>query len=122
LEDCDAYDFIYDYFNEIFNKRNIDELDIYLDENYYDDDIGEGSKNHIRNSKEYLSNIFKKNPTIEVEVIKVIVRDNVITAYLEWKAERNSKKVILRKGIGIFEIKENKIIRRHTYIYYQSKE
>jgi predicted SnoaL-like aldol condensation-catalyzing enzyme len=118
MEDIEAYDFVYDYFNEVFNKKNVDALDMYLDENYYDDDIGQESKNHIRNSKEFLANLFMKNPRIEIEVNKVMVKDNVVTAYLEWKNTQNGIKTVLKKGIGIFVIRNNKIIKRHTFIYY----
>jgi predicted SnoaL-like aldol condensation-catalyzing enzyme len=90
----------------------------YLDEKYRDDDIGPECKDHIRDSKEFLANIFKRNPTIQIEVIKVVTRDNVVSAYLEWSVEANGKKKVIRKGIGIFVVKDKKILKRHTFIYF----
>lgn len=109
--------FIRGYFHELFVDHNIDALDDYLDAEYFDDDIGDPHVDHIRNSKEFLSEWFKKSPTICVEVLDVMNHDDVLTAYLEWYETDNGFKKSLQKGIAIFVMKGNKIVKRHTFIY-----
>ena len=121
MNDDEAFDFIKTYFYKLFSKRNLDCLDIYLAKDHFDDDIGILEKDHIRNSKEYLSKWFIDEPTIDVDVIKVISNDNVITAYLNWYVIRNNQKHIIKKGIGIFTIREMKIVKRHTYMYFSEQ-
>jgi hypothetical protein len=112
MNNQDAYTFIKDYFHELFVKRNIDVLDEYLHKDYWDDDIGENGIDHIENSKSYLKNLFIKKPTIGVDVKSAMVKDEVITAYLEWFHTEKGEKIINAKGIGIFVLAENKIIKR----------
>lgn len=75
--------FLRAYFDELFNKRNINALDLYLHQDYFDDDIGDPQTDHIQNSKEFLANLFEEHPTMGVEVIDAIAQDDVISAYLE---------------------------------------
>lgn len=114
----ESQEFIRAYFVELFVKRNIEALDVYLDPNYFDDDIGDPNTNHIQNSKKYLAELFKTSPTIGVNVVNAITHDDVISAYLEWYTCENDIKKIIRKGIAIFVIKDRKILKRHTYIYF----
>ncbi|NNG01961.1 MAG: nuclear transport factor 2 family protein [Desulfobacteraceae bacterium] len=114
--------FIKDYFFELFEKRNIEALDQYLHEDYWDDDIGETGVDHLENSKRYLSNLFQQFPSIRVDVLNSAVEHDVITAYLEWSYKMDSRKVIWKRGIGIFVLNSNTIIKRHTYIYYSNDE
>jgi hypothetical protein len=122
MEDKEAFVFVRDYFFELFEKRNISALDQYLDKEYWDDDIGEEGVDHIENSKTFLKDLFNKNPNITVIVKKAICQDNVITAYLEWGNKSEAKVDVLRKGIAVFVLKGNRIIKRHTYIYYQNDQ
>ena len=115
--------FIKSYFDNIFNSRNIDALDVYLDKNYDDDDIPDTETDHIRNSKEYLSQLFTKYPTIMVKVHDAIVHDKIIVTFLEWYKNENIIEKTLIKGVGVFVLNnENKIIKRHNYIYYDVRK
>ena len=118
----DAKQFIDNYFYELFEKHNIDSLDYFLHEEYYDDDIGQVEKDHKKNSKEYLKKLFIEKPGIKVKVGKVITEDDVITAYLEWIIKEKGKELVFRKGIGIFEMKDGKIKKRYTHIYFKCGE
>jgi predicted SnoaL-like aldol condensation-catalyzing enzyme len=115
----ESLDFIRTYFNELFVKRNLEALDVYMDPNYFDDDIGDPDTNHIQNSKDYLAELFKTSPTIGVNVVDAIAHDDVISAYLEWFICENNVKRTIRKGIAIFVIKDQRILKRHTFIYFE---
>jgi hypothetical protein len=55
-----------------------------------------------------------------VEVNDAIARDDVISAYLEWITKENGSKQTIRKGVAIFVVKDQKILRRHTFIYFEN--
>ena len=111
--------FLRKYFDELFGKRNIAALDVYLDKDYFDDDIGDPAVDHIQNAREYLAELFKRSPATGVDVKDAIVHDNVIAAFLEWFAEENHVKRTIRKGVAIFAVKDQKIVKRHTYVYFE---
>ena len=117
MDNQEGFEFIRSYFNELFGERDINALDRFLDQSYFDDDIGDPSVDHIQNSKEYLKNLLQREPTIGVEVKEVIVHDNVITAYLEWTRMDAGHRQYFRKGVGIFVVKNKRIVKRHTFIY-----
>ena len=113
-----ALAFIRTYFDELFGKRNLDTLELYLHKNHFDDDIGDSSVDHIQNSREYLTALFREKPTIGVEVKDARTQDDVISAFLEWFVCEDNVKKTLMKGVGIFVMKDGKILKRHNYIYY----
>jgi hypothetical protein len=117
MDQQESLAFIQEYFHQLFDLHNIDALDIYLDSDYFDDDIGDPHIDHIQNSKEFLKNLFNKTPTLGVDVKDAISRDNVITAYLEWYLTENGTRMTLRKGVAIFVLRGKKILKRHTFIY-----
>ena len=115
----ESLEFIRKYFDELFGKRNVDALDVYLDQDYFDDDIGDPNVDHIKNSKEYLLTLFREKPSIGVDVKDVISRDGVISAFLEWFVTEKDVKRVIIKGVAIFVLRGQKILKRHTYIYYR---
>jgi hypothetical protein len=117
MNNQEGLDYIRGYFGELFGKRNINALDNYLDQAFFDDDIGDPSVDHVQKSKEYIKDLFKREPTIGVDVIDAITYDNVITAYLVWYRMAANEKQIIRKGVGIFVMNDRRINRHHTYIY-----
>lgn len=119
MNDQESLEFVRNYFNDLFVKRNPDALDDYLDKNYHDDDIGDSDADHIKNSKEFLTELFKARPTIGVDVKKAMAQDNVISAFIEWFVIENNVKRAIMKGVVIFVIVDMKILKRHTYLYYQ---
>ena len=121
MNDGEAFEYIKNYFYELFVNKDLGTIDNYLVTNYYDDDIGETTDNHRKESKAYLLELFRKDPTINVCVKKVQVQDDVISAYLEWNSKKEDEIEVLRKGIAIFEIVDMKIRKRHTYIYYTNQ-
>lgn len=122
MNNQESLEFLRKYFNELFGKRNVDALDIYLDKNYFDDDISDPQVDHIKNSKEFLAELFRKQPGIGVEVKDAMAHENVISAFLEWFVSENNSKRIVRKGIGIFVLNDRKILKRHTFVYYEANE
>ena len=119
MNNQESLEFIRNYFEELFGRRNVDALDAYLDPEYFDDDIGDPGVDHIKNSKEYLLNLFREKPTIGVEVKDAVTRDDVISAFLEWFVAENGARRVILKGVAIFVLRDQKILKRHTYIYYR---
>ena len=119
MNNQEGLEFIRNYFDELFGKRNIAVLDLYLDENYFDDDIGDSAINHRENSKEFLAEWFRVQPTLGVEVRDAITQDNVISAFLNWFVIESNVKRIIQKGVAIFVVNNQKILKRHTYIYFK---
>ncbi len=119
MNNQEALQFIRKYFAELFVKRNLDALDVYLDEDYFDDDIGDPSIDHRKNSREYLARWFKEKPTINVEVKDAMAEENVITAFLHWYTLEGNAKRSIYKGVAIFVLKNNKILKRHTFFYFR---
>jgi hypothetical protein len=95
MNNQESLEFIRKYFDELFGKRNVDALDVYLDKDYFDDDIADPDVDHIKNSKEYLLELFRKRPAIGVEVKETATRDGVIAAFLEWFVSENNVKRII---------------------------
>lgn len=120
MNDFEAHTFIKKYFHELFVKRNIDSLDLFLHQDYWDDDIGDSNVDHIIDSKNYLKELFIRIPTINVEAIKTIIDENVITSYLHWIYTQDNQKIVWQKGIANFILSGNKIIKRHTFIFYSN--
>lgn len=119
MNNQESLEFVRKYFDELFGKRNVDVLDQYLDQDYFDDDIGDPAADHIKNSKEFLKELFRKQPTIRVDVLDAVARDNVISAYLEWHIQENNNIRTIRKGVAIFVLRNQRILKRHTFIYYE---
>ncbi len=113
-----ALEFIREYFDELFVKRNLDALDVYMDKDYFDDDYGVPDADHVQNAREYLTAVFKERPTIGVDVHEALVRDDVISAYLDWTVCEDGVKRVIRKGVAIFVVKNEKIVHRHTFAYF----
>lgn len=118
MNNQESLEFIRQYFDDLFGKHNVDALDVYLDKDYFDDDIADPTVDPIKNGKEYLSAVFRERPTIGVDVKDAITQDNVISAFLEWFVTEDHVKRIIRKGVAIFVLRQQKILKRHTYVYY----
>ena len=119
MNNKESLEFVRNYFDELFGKRNVDALDVYLDPDYFDDDIGDPGIDHIQNSKEFLLNRFRETPAINVEVKDAVTSDDVISAFLEWFVMENGERRTIMKGVAIFVLRNQKILKRHTYIYFQ---
>jgi predicted SnoaL-like aldol condensation-catalyzing enzyme len=117
----EALAFIRNYFYELFEKRNLDALDAYLDEDYFDDDVGDAAINHKKEAREYLTKLFREKPTIGVEVVDALARGQVISAFLEWFVTENGVKKVFMKGVANFVLRDGRIIKRHTFIYYNER-
>ncbi len=123
MNNIEGLAYLTNYFDNIFNGRNIDALDIYLDKNYDDDDIPDKETDHVKNSKEYLSQLFVEYPTIMVKVHDAITHDQVIIAFIEWYTNENKIEKTMIKGVCMFILNnENKIIKRHNYIYFDVRK
>jgi hypothetical protein len=114
MNDPESLEYLRKYFDELFGKRDVDALDAYLDPEYFDDDIGDPSVDHIKSSREYLLNLFREKPTIGVDVKDAAARDDVISAFLEWFVAENGARRVIRKGVAIFVLRDQKILKRHT--------
>jgi hypothetical protein len=119
MNNPESLEFIRKYFDELYGKRNSDALDDFLDKKYFDDDIADPKVDHIKNSKEYLLNLFTEKPSIGVDVKDAISHDNIISAFVEWYILENNVKKPYKKGVAIFVLNDRKILKRHNYIYYE---
>lgn len=119
MNHLEGLEFIRAYFDELFAKHNLAILDTCLDPCYFDDDIGDPAVDHLQNSKEYLTDLFRKDPTVGVTVVDAVTHDDVISAYLEWFRIKEGEKKVFRKGVAVFVISGRKIIKRHTFIYFE---
>lgn len=119
MNNRESHDFVRKYFDELFGCHNVDALDEFLVGSYFDDDIGDPNVDHIVNSKEFLKDLFRENPTIGVNVLDTITHDNVISSFVEWYVIENDKTRIIRKGIVILVVHDQRIHKRHTFIYYE---
>ncbi|MEN6409246.1 MAG: nuclear transport factor 2 family protein [Anaerolineaceae bacterium] len=118
MNDAESLEFIRRYFDVVFGKHDPDVLDEYLAEDYFDDDIGDPHEDHIQNSKEYLKEMFRQSPTLGVDVHKAVTQDDVISAYLDWYVRENDEKRVIMKGVAIFVMRGQKIVKRHTFLYF----
>lgn len=119
MNNRESHDFVRKYFDALFGCHNVAALDEFLDGSYYDDDIGDPNVDHIQNSKEFLKELFSENPTIGVNVLDTITHDNVISSFVEWFVVENDKRRIIRKGIVTFVVHDQRILKRHTFIYFE---
>jgi len=115
-----AKKFLKEYFNTLFVKKRLDRLDDYLDKDYFDSDIGPGVKDHVKNSKEYLPALLEKYPGIRVLVKHAVRFSDVICAHLHWTILKDSKRIVWKKGAAVFVLRGGKILKRSTFIYYES--
>jgi hypothetical protein len=111
MNNQEGLEFIRKYFDELFGKQNMNALDVYLDKDYFDDDIADLTVDHIKNSKEFIAELFRERPTIGVDVKEAITRDDVISAFIEWFVDENNVKRTIGKGIAIFVVKNRKILK-----------
>jgi hypothetical protein len=56
------------------------------------------------------------DPAIGVGVKDAVIRDNVIAAFVEWFVHEQIEKKIIRKGLAIFALNGQKILKRHIYL------
>ena len=120
MNDQEALEFIKGYFDDLFVKRDMTALDRYLDKDYFDHDIGDPSIDHIQNSKQYLQKLFEREPSIGVNVVRAMIHEEVITAFLEWFVVEDGKKRVTMKGVASFLLRGEKILKRHTFIYWRA--
>jgi hypothetical protein len=109
--------YIKNYFHGLFIKRDLSTIEKYLDKNHFDYDIGTFEKDHITNSKKYLSELFKNKPSIQVKVLKVKSIGNIICAKLRWYETINNLEKTWLEGVATFYIKDKKILKGNTLIY-----
>jgi hypothetical protein len=121
MNDREALEYIKGYFDELFVKKNVDALDHYLDKDYFDYDIGDPSVDHIQNSKQYLLRRFEREPTIGVNVVRAMIHEEVITAFLEWFVIEGGERRVTMKGVASFLLRGEKILKRHTFIYWRAE-
>jgi hypothetical protein len=121
MNNAEAHRFLAHYFKRLFVDRDPSVLDECLHPEYHDDDIGPDCADHIRNSKEYLTALWRDVPTIGVAVRDTVVADDVIAAHLEWFHLENGKKVSRQKGVGIFVMEDGRIRKRHNYLYFRKE-
>lgn len=117
----EALAYLRKYFHELFEKRNLEALDTFLDDDYFDDDVGDPTINHKEEAREFLANFFREKPTIGVDVIEALAYDEVISAFLEWFEIKKGIKKVFMKGVAIFVLRNEKIIKRHTFLYYDER-
>jgi hypothetical protein len=122
MDSVQTREFICRYFKRLFNDRDVAVLEECLDGQYWDDDIGKTDLDHVQKSKDFVSDLFRRVPTIGVEVRGTAVLDDVITAYLEWFDYEKGMRSTWMRGVGVFEMKGGRILKRHTYIYYRRSD
>ncbi len=114
--------YLQNFFNELFVKKDLSCLDRYLDPGYFDYDIGPAVDDHIQNSKDYILEAYKTDPTRHVVVREVRKVERAYCAHLVWRYSENGVEKTRFEGVATFVIENGRIKRRSTLMFEQSRE
>jgi hypothetical protein len=113
----DAKKYLKAFFRELYEKKDVSCLDRYLHPEYFDCDIGPGTKDHVGASKDFVLKKYTEDPGFRVNVKEVRKLGRAYCARLVWSTREDGAEKILFEGIATFLIEGGKIRRRGTFLF-----
>ncbi|KZD39552.1 hypothetical protein B4083_2181 [Bacillus cereus] len=102
---------VVDFYNEVFNKHNIDIIPEYVSEDYkqHNPFVGDGRKAFM----DFFKEDFVKNPNSSAEIKRVVAEGDTVALHVHSRANSQDKGVAI---VDIFRIKNGKIVEHWDVI------
>jgi len=102
---------VVDFYNEVFNKHNIDIIPKYVSEDYkqYNPFVADGRKAFM----DFFKEDFVKNPNSSAEIKRVVAEGDTVALHVHSRANSKDKGVAI---VDIFRIKNGKIVEHWDVI------
>ncbi|MEK4915992.1 nuclear transport factor 2 family protein [Bacillus sp. FSL E2-8887] len=102
---------VVDFYNEVFNKHNIDIIPKYVSEDYQQHNpfVADGRKSFM----DFFKEDFVKNPNSSAEIKRVVAEGNTVALHVHSRANSQDKGVAI---VDIFRIKNGKIVEHWDVI------
>ncbi|OWT47257.1 nuclear transport factor 2 family protein [Bacillus sp. K2I17] len=102
---------VVDFYNEVFNKHNIDIIPKYVSENYkqHNPFVADGRKAFM----DFFKEDFVKNPNSSAEVKRVVAEGDTVALHVHSRINSQDKGVAI---VDIFRIKDGKIVEHWDVI------
>ncbi len=102
---------VVDFYNEVFNKHNIDIIPKYVGEDYkqHNPFVADGRKAFIV----FFKQDFVKNPNSSAEIKRVVAKGDTVALYVHSRANSQDKGVAI---VDVFRIKNGKIVEHWDVI------
>ncbi|MFE7376643.1 ester cyclase [Bacillus cereus] len=102
---------VVDFYNEVFNKHNIDIIPKYVSEDYkqHNPFVADGRKAFM----DFFKEDFVKNPNSSAEVKRVVAEGDTVALHVNSRANSQDKGVAI---VDIFRIKDGKIVEHWDVI------
>ncbi|EJV56385.1 nuclear transport factor 2 family protein [Bacillus cereus] len=102
---------VVDFYNEVFNKHNIDIIPKYVSEDYkqHNPFVGDGRKAFM----DFFKEDFVKNPNSSAEIKRVVAEGDTVALHVHSRASSQDKGVAI---VDIFRINDSKIVEHWDVI------
>ncbi|EMK2598203.1 ester cyclase [Bacillus tropicus] len=102
---------VVDFYNEVFNKHNIDIIPKYVSEDYkqHNPFVADGRKAFM----DFFKENFVKNPNSSAEIKRVVAEGDTVALHVHSRANSQDKGVAI---VDIFRIKDGKIVEHWDVI------
>ncbi|MBS9806366.1 ester cyclase [Bacillus toyonensis] len=102
---------VVDFYNEVFNKHNIDIIPTYVGEEYkqHNPFVADGRKAFI----DFFKEDFVKNPNSSAEIKRVVAEGDTVALHVHSRTNSQDKGVAI---VDIFRIKDGKIVEHWDVI------
>ncbi|EEL05319.1 hypothetical protein bcere0014_30450 [Bacillus cereus BDRD-ST196] len=102
---------VVDFYNEVFNKHNIDIIPKYVSEDYkqHNPFVADGRKAFM----DFFKEDFVKNPNSSAEIKRVVVEGDTVALHVHSRTNSEDKGVAI---VDIFRIKDGKIVEHWDVI------
>lgn len=102
---------VVDFYNEVFNKHNIDIIPKYVSEDYkqHNPFVGDGRKVFM----DFFREDFVKNPNSTAEIKRVVAEGDTVALHVHSRANSQDKGVAI---VDIFRVKDGKVVEHWDVI------
>ncbi|MEN8646175.1 nuclear transport factor 2 family protein [Bacillus cereus group sp. BceL062] len=102
---------VVDFYNEVFNKHNIDIIPKYVSEDYkqHNPFVADGRKAFM----DFFKEDFVKNPNSSAEIKRVVVEGDTVALHVHSRTNSQDKGVAI---VDIFRVKDGKIVEHWDVI------
>ncbi|KXO03113.1 pyruvate kinase [Bacillus thuringiensis] len=102
---------VVDFYNEVFNKHNIDIIPKYVSEDYQQHNpfVADGRKAFM----DFFKEDFVKNPNSSAEIKRVVAEGDTVALHVHSRTNSQDKGVTI---VDIFRIKDGKIVEHWDVI------